>query len=620
MSFAVKNPEILLATSENIAAIRFKTEYLMVLYMKKVAVMVNREKCYPEKCQHECIKYDPLNRSGKEGFHIGPSGKAEIDEALAQEFHSICAKVCPFQAIHIVKLPDRLNEEPIHRYGQNQFELFRLPIPKKETVVGILGRNGIGKSTAFEILSGNLKPNLGKFDSPPSDKEILASFSSIPLREYFHELFSKKVRVAYKPQRVDLIPKVFKGTVQELIAKVDEKGIGRELMEELGLYSLKDRSVDKLSGGELQKLSIIATCVKKADFYFFDEPASFLDITSRIIAAKIIHRMKPSAVMVTEHDLATLDYISDEMQMIYGEPAAFGVISQSKAVKRGINEYLDGFLPDENVRFRSYSIIYQNPAFRGLSPQVLFEFPKITKKFDTFQLTINPGTVKKGEVLAVMGPNGLGKTTFLKIFAGEEKADTGELKKLNISYKPQYIQYFDGTVEEFLRGKAGSMFENGWYKANILEKLSLQPILKNEISFLSGGELQKVYIAACLSDQDADIFALDEPSAFIDVEDRLKVAEVIKEFTQKREVSAIVVDHDVQFIDYLGDSMLVFEGIPGKEGHVFGPCSKEDGMNRVLKMLEITYRLDKETKRPRINKPESQLDRTQKSSGKYYYN
>ncbi len=588
--------------------------------MKKVAVMINRDKCYPNKCQHECIKYDPLNRSGKEGFHIGPLGKAEIDESLAQEFHSICAKVCPFQAIHIVRLPDRLEEDPIHRYGQNQFELFRLPIPKKDTVVGILGRNGIGKSTAFEILSGNLIPNLGRFKNPPSEKEILSSFSSIQLREYFHELFNKKIKIAYKPQRVDLIPKVFKGTVQELIEKVDEKGIGNSLMQEFGIDNLKDRPVDKLSGGELQKLSIIATCVKKADFYFFDEPASFLDITSRITAAKIIHRMKPSSVMVAEHDLATLDYISDEIQMIYGEPAAFGVISQSKAVKRGINEYLDGYLPDENVRFRDYSIVYQKPSFRGITPQTLFEFQKITKKFDAFQLTINPGQVKKGEVLAIMGPNGLGKTTFLKILAGEEKPDSGELKKLNISYKPQHIQYFDGTVEEFLREKAGSMFENGWYKSHILEKLSIQPILKNEISFLSGGELQKVYIASCLSDHDADIFALDEPSAFIDVEDRLKVAEVIKEFTQRQGVAAIVVDHDVQFIDYLGDSMLVFEGIPGKEGHVFGPCSKEEGMNRVLKMLEITYRLDKETKRPRINKPESQLDRTQKDSGKYYYN
>ena len=75
----------------------------------------------------------------------------------------------------------------------------------------------------------------------------------------------------------------------------------------------------------------------------------------------------------------------------------------------------------------------------------------------------------------------------------------------------------------------------------------------------------------------------------------------------------------MQFIDYIGDSMLVFEGLPGREGKVFGPVMKRDGMNRVLKMLDITYRQDKETKRPRINKPDSQLDQQQREKGNYYY-
>jgi len=583
--------------------------------MRKVAVVVDREKCFPSKCSHECIKYDPLNRSGKEGFHIGPSGKAELDEALAQEFHAICSKVCPFQAIHLVKLPERLNEEPLHRYGRNQFELFRLPIPKKGVIVGILGRNGIGKSTAFEILSGKLRPNLGKFDHPPSDAEIIQSFASLPLREYFTNLFAGKIKVSYKPQRVDLLPKFFSGKAGELLAKVDEKGQAKELLQELGASHLWDRELTKLSGGELQKVAIVAAMVKIADFYFFDEPASFLDITSRMAAARVIQKLKGVSVLVAEHDLATLDYLSDELQMVYGEPSAFGVFSQSKAVKRGINEYLDGFLPDENVRFRNYAISFQKPAFRGLSPKVLFAYPEIKKQVGSFSLTVHPGAINKGQVLAVMGPNGLGKSTFLNVLAAKE----GHGNDIVVAHKPQYIQYVDGVVEDYLRAKAGDLFDTGWYKTNILEKLGLQRLLKNEVKHLSGGELQKMYIAGCLSES-ADVFALDEPSAFIDVEDRLKVAEVIKEFTQKKEVCAIVVDHDVQFVDYLGDAMLVFEGVPGSEGHVIGPCSKEEGMNRVLKMLEITYRLDKETLRPRINKIDSQLDKEQKLKGKYYYN
>ncbi len=587
--------------------------------MRKVAVVVDREKCAPHKCSHECIKYDPLNRSGKEGFKIGPHGKAEIDELLAQDFHSICAKVCPFQDIKLVKLPERLDEFPLHRYGQNQFELFRLPIPKKGIVVGILGRNGSGKSTAFEILSGKLKPNLGNFAKPPTDDSILDSFASIPLREYFSELFAKKLRISYKPQRVDSIPKFFSGPVRAVMKKVDETGQSKELLQELDAVHLLDKEVSKLSGGELQKVAIVAACVKHADFYFFDEPASFLDITARMQAARVIKSLKHAAVLVAEHDLATLDYISDEMQIVYGEPAAYGVFSQSKAVKRGINEYLDGYLPDENVRFRSYGIVFSKPVFRGLHQQTLFSFPELKKQFPGFHLTVHPGDIRKGEVLAVMGPNGLGKSTFLNMLAGVYTSDGGVVPKVKLSYKPQQIQQQDVLVEEYLRQKAGALFETGWYKASLLEKLSIDRLLKNSMKTLSGGELQKVYIAGCLS-EDAEVFALDEPSAFIDVEDRLKVAEVIKEFTQKKEVAAIVVDHDVQFIDYLADAMIVFKGIPGVDGHVVGPCTKEEGMNEVLKMLNITYRLDKETKRPRINKFDSQLDKEQKSANKFYYN
>ena len=159
---------------------------------------------------------------------------------------------------------------------------------------------------------------------------------------------------------------------------------------------------------------------------------------------------------------------------------------------------------------------------------------------------------------------------------------------------------------------------SGWYQQNILEKLNLKSILQNNLQNLSGGELQKVFVAGCLSG-DSDLIVLDEPSAFIDVEDRINIAEVIKEFTQKKEIACVVVDHDVQFIEYLGDKMLVFEGIPGKEGSVYGPCERAEGMNRVLKMLEITYRKDKDSNRARINKPNSQLDKEQKSKGNYYF-
>lgn len=589
--------------------------------MTRLAI-IDREKCINKGgCEFICGKVCPVNRTGAECIvESEVDNKPIIDETLCNGC-GICPKKCPAQCISIINLPEKLKIDPIHRYGENAFELFNLPIPKKGKVVGILGRNGIGKSTALNILAGVLKPNLGNFKEEPKDEIIIEKYSTVALGEYFKKLFSNNVAVSYKPQRIDLIPKQYKGTVLELLTKIDEKGIARELLKELSMDNLTERDISKLSGGELQKVAIIAAASRKADVYYFDEPASFLDVTTRIKVAKLIRSLsEDAAVLVVEHDLATLDYISDEIQIVYGEQGAYGIISQSKAVRRGINEYLDGFLPDDNIRFRDYSIkFFQTAAERHVSSEALLKFPELEKSFDTFTLKTKEGEVRKGEILAVMGANGLGKSTFLKMLSGQIKPDAGKVEKVEIAFKEQYPSPIEGTVKEVLMEAAKSKFTSGWYKQAILEKLGLRKLLDNKVKNLSGGELQKVHIALTLS-RDCKIYAFDEPSAFIDVEDRLIVAEVIKDFVIKNEVCAIVVDHDVQFIDYIGDSMLVFEGVPGKEGTVYGPVTKNEGMNKVLKMLDITYRQDRETKRPRINKPGSQLDQQQRSKGNFYYN
>ncbi|MFH1455439.1 MAG: ribosome biogenesis/translation initiation ATPase RLI [archaeon] len=571
-------------------------------------------------CNFICGNYCPVNRTGSDCVVVDDNKRPIIDEGLCTGC-GICPKRCPVDAIEIINLPEKLNEEPIHRYGKNAFELFRLPIPKFGKVVGILGRNGIGKTTALAILSGTLKPNLGNLQGA-TEEEIVSRYSKSFLGDYFKKLFANELYVSYKPQRIELLPKIYDGTVKELLNKIDEKGNSEELTKELGIFHLLDRKLSELSGGELQRLAIIATAVKKADIYYFDEPASFCDITTRIKVAKLIRKLvnENTAVMVVEHDLATLDYISDEIQIVYGIQNGYGVISQSKSVKRGINEYLDGFLPDDNVRFRNYSIKFEGYlARRTIGKEIIVRFPSFAKHFENFSMVGRSGEVHNAEIMAVMGANGLGKTTFLKILAGELKPDSGTVEEIKISYKPQYLDNtIQGTVKDLLMQVAEDRFNSGWYKSNIMDRLGLEKIQESQVSTLSGGELQKFYVALTLS-RKAKLYAFDEPSAFVDVEDRLKVAEVIKDFVIKNDACAIVVDHDVQFIDYVGDSMLVFEGKPGKEGHVIGPLSKPEGMNKVLHMLDITYRLDQENLRPRINKPGSQLDRTQRDKNKYYY-
>src|SRR3989344_5467537 len=588
---------------------------------RKVTAIISKDKCFPNKCSRECIKYCPINRSGGEGFRLSEiTGKAEIDEKLVLEAHKISAKMCPYEAIKIVNLPEE-KQQPFHQYGKNMFRLYTLPTPKGSTIIGIIGRNGIGKSTALSILSGNLKPNLGDYQEDIPENEILEKYSTTLLGKYLEKLFNEKIKISYKPQRIELLPKAYTGKVYELLKKIDERNLLNKLKQELNLEQLQNRNINELSGGELQKIAIAACLLKQADVYYFDEPMSFLDITTRIKVAGLIKELtKNSACLVIEHDLTALDYISDEIQIVYGEPSAYGVFSTSKSVRRGINEYLAGYIPDENLRFRDYAIKFsQSPKPQEKSPKIALTYPELEKTYPQFSLHTSQGSLHKGEVLGIVGANSLGKSTFLKLLAGIEQPDKGEVKKLKLAYKPQYLDSsINKTVLEFLKEKAGSSFNSGWYKQNILEKLGLQYILNNPISTLSGGELQKTHIAACLS-QDVELIAMDEPSAFIDVEDRLKTAEIIKEFIVKKEITGIIIDHDIQFIDYLADSMLVFEGIPGKKGYVHEPMDKQPGMNKLLSMLDITYRADKESGRRRINKPGSQLDQQQRQKGEYYY-
>ncbi|MBU0963384.1 MAG: ribosome biogenesis/translation initiation ATPase RLI [Nanoarchaeota archaeon] len=585
--------------------------------MNRIAI-IRKDKCNLKKCNFLCASICPINRAEKDCI-TEVNGKARIDEVLCTGC-GICTKRCPFSAISVLNLPEELKSDPIHRYGDNEFELFSLPIVKKNTVIGIIGRNGIGKSTALGILAGNLKPNLGDYKNPVSDEQIIQKYSTSWMGDYFSRLFNKKIKISYKPQRIELLSEIYSGKVIDLLKKNDDRKILDKLIRELDIENIKDRELKDLSGGELQRVAIIAAIIKKADVYYFDEPSSFLDITYRIKIAKVIREIieEESAVVVVEHDLATLDYISDEIQIVYGEPSCFGIFSQSKSVRRGINEYLEGKLDSENIRFRNYPIkFFDSSTGKTFSEEILFEIPSLEKKFDKFSLNVNALNLRKGEVLCIMGANGLGKTTFLNIVSGNIKSDTNEIDIKEVSYKKQSLEVIDKKVIDFLKEKAGSEFSSGWYKQNILEKLNIQSILMSNMKELSGGELQKVNIAANLSG-DTKLVLMDEPSAFIDVEDRLNVAEVIKEFVIKKEISAVVVDHDIQFIDHLADSMLVFEGTPGKKGIVNEVLPKKAGMNKILKMLDLTYRKDPINNRPRINKLGSQLDREQRKKGVYY--
>tara|TARA_B100000212_G_scaffold219970_1_gene166564 strand:+ start:1543 stop:3312 length:1770 start_codon:yes stop_codon:yes gene_type:complete len=584
----------------------------------RIAVLIE------EKCKPKSDAYDYLKKwagsCGAECIQMNGDKFKILETACPPCF--VRAKHCPDGAVVVVNLPAELKTDMIHRYSLNGFRLFRLPTPSKESVVGILGPNGMGKSTAFNILNGSIIPNLGDFEADELWwDDVIQSLPRGELRDFLVDVSESNVSVALKPQYVDHIPKAVKGMVGQLLSSVDERGIYEEMVSKLGIDHLLERNLDQLSGGELQRVAICATLLKKADVYFFDEPSSYLDIHERMRIVNIIQELSQTArVIVIEHDLAVLDVLADLVHIVYGKKGAFGIFTPARSTRQAINAYLDGFLAEQNVRIRDKPIKFQthNDRSNELGNPVV-EWGGLEKKLGNFNLKTGDGKVHKSEVVGVVGPNGTGKSTMIKILAGEHEYDGGWVTAdASISYKPQHIDTdMDCDVQTWLNAEVGPKWRSGEYSVNVIKALGVDEMLTKQVCNLSGGEAQAVAISICLG-READLYLLDEPSAHLDANARMQAAKAIRRTMEANEKAAFVIDHDVYFIDIVSDSLLVFEGSGGKHGMAEGPFRLREGMNRFLGGVDVTFRRDHDSKRPRINKISSRKDREQRAKGDFY--
>lgn len=577
------------------------------------------------------INYDPLNRSGHEGFHLTEDGELHIDDAMVIKEHKLIQKKIPNDAIEIVPLP-AARGQLVHQYGENGFRLHRLPIPETGSVVGLLGRNGIGKSTALRVLAGQLAPNLGRTEAELSWDERIAPFRGTMLQTHFERLHGGEITTAYKPQRVDELPAQTGRSVRELLADTDSGDAGRgegeseseneTIRERLGVSALLDRAVADLSGGERQRVAIARTLLTDAELYLFDEPSSFLDANQRLAAARAIRERiqeTDAAAVVVEHDLAALDLVSDAIHVVYGEPSSFGVFSQRLSPRDGINQFLNGRLRTDNVKLRGSAIEFHPPAERTNDRgDRVFAYPELTHSFDAFSLSVAPGAIHERDAIGVVGENALGKTTFAKLLAGAIEPDTGVIDDgITVSYKPQYLGAdTDRTVRDRLAATADIYARS--FQTRIRDQFALEELYDQRLNELSGGELQRVAVGLCLA-RDADLYLLDEPSAFLDVERRASLAAGLRRVATRADQPLLVIDHDIVFLDRIANRLLVFTGESGVRGRANTTEPMQAGMRRFLSELGITFRRDEQTGRPRVNDPGSQLDRTQKAADEYYY-
>ncbi|KAL9127064.1 MAG: hypothetical protein Q9217_003993 [Psora testacea] len=525
--------------------------------LTRIAI-VNNDK----KCRQECKKSCPVVRTGKLCIEVTPESKiAFISERLCIGC-GICPKKCPFGAINIINLPTNLETQITHRYSANSFKLHRLPMPRPGHVLGLVGTNGIGKSTALKILSGKLKPNqnLGRYDDPPDWEEILKYYRGSELQNYFTKVLEDDLKAVVKPQYVDQLPKAVRGpdrTVQGLLKGRLQKENYEEILEVLELKHILERDIDKLSGGELQRFAVATVCVQQADVYMFDEPSSYLDVKQRL-----------------------------------------------------------------NLRFREESLTFRiaeaGDDFSDDKASFGYSYPKMEKTLGGFHLTVEAGEFTDSEIIVMMGENGTGKTTFCRMLAGAEKPDgTGKVPSMNISMKPQKITpKFTGTVRQLFFKKIKASFLNPQFQTDVYKPLKLDDFVDQEVQNLSGGELQRVAIVLALGIP-ADIYLIDEPSAYLDSEQRIVVARVIKRFIMHAKKTAFIVEHDFLMATYLSDRVIVFDGKPSINARANKPESLLTGCNKFLKNLDVTFRRDPGNFRPRINKHDSQLDQEQKLSGNY---
>ena len=603
--------------------------------LPRVAI-INNEKCKPTKCNKECTKRCPPQLMGKVCIDI--ENVATIAESICIGCGA-CVKMCPFDAIQIVTLSAELPPHIIHKFGENKFRLYKLPMLQKGKVFGLLGPNGIGKSTIVQILSGDILPNIGNIDETPHKKNIMKHFSGHEISNYFTSLYNNGLRVVVKPQNIisivnELISLNLNPTVQEYIELKVTDGLNEEILSQLDISpELLNSKYILASGGEQQKICCAITLMQDADVYIFDEPTNYLDIKQRLkLADKIKGLSTPDKyIIVIEHDITILDYIAEQICIIYGETGAYGVVMQPYATNTAINTYIDGTIPgpktEVKLRFRSnkfsfgkkLEIGYETDITTGLTS---FTYPELHVEFERFKLDAEAGTFpSKSSVTIIVGENGTGKTTFLKRL----------LKKLEfkISYKPQYpnLSKVKGnpSVRDFLYNHIGKAMSDPMFVSDVIVPLNMKNVYDKKLDELSGGELQKVAITYCLG-TDAQIYILDEPSAALDVEQRFNIVKVLKRFIVHNNKIGFIVEHDITMCISLANEtnsqVIVFSKVSTENNikHCIAspPLGISEGMNRFLEILGVTFRKSNRDERPRINLKGSSKDNEQKASGKYY--
>lgn len=591
--------------------------------------IIDGDKCRPKKCARECKISCPVNQIGKICIEIEEIAK--INESMCISC-GLCVRKCPFGAIKMVNLPSQLQNNLVYSYGENMFRLYKLPSPKQGKIIGLIGSNGIGKSTIMNILSSTIIPNFDADGKELTKENVLKKIRGSELQKYLKLLYDDKLIVNTKPQDImTLVNKIKNKSIKvvDILTKFSSSSNYDKVITQLDLDKLFDNQILKLSGGQLQTLVCAVNLLKPGNVYIFDEPTNYLDIEYRIKVANLIKDLCKSDtyIFVVDHDLSILDFVTDYVHIMFGEPGAYGVVSTLYSTLEGINIYFEGYIPADNIRFRAepYKLnetqqIIEDQGYSSKYGNIEYDDAEI--QYDHFNLKINKNVISDAtNMIIILGKNGTGKTTYLKHL----KDTLG----YNISYKSQInsMNYSNAkiTVKDLLYDKIRDAMLSVIFVSDVINLLGINQIFDKKVKKLSGGESQRLSIVLCLGTP-ADIYLIDEPSASLDIEQRFNVTKVIKRFMLHNRKIGFIIEHDILIAISLAkeqsSKVLVFEEIKCVDGTRYCETSPmldfNIGINKFLKSINATFRTDKTNKRPKLNKFDSVIDREQKQAGAYY--
>jgi ATP-binding cassette subfamily F protein uup len=476
--------------------------------------------------------------------------------------------------------------------------------------VGLIGRNGTGKSSMLKILAGLEKPDDGSLQVQTGLR--IAYVPQEPVLDLHSTVFeAASIGLADARSARDLYLSGADGldldALQNRIEALDAWNWEQRVEETLHRLHLEgDVKVGSLSGGNKKRVALAQALVSRPDVLLLDEPTNHLDLDSITWLEDLLLEYKGSVVTIS-HDRAFLDRVATRMieldrgrLLSYpGNFAQYQLLKEEQLAQEAvISARADKLLAQEEVwirkgvearRTRAQGRITRLEALRAQRAQrrdalgsvklevasgassgkIVAELEKVTKSFPTSDggtrtvIRDFSATILRGDKIGLIGPNGAGKTTLLKIILGELAADSGAVRqgsKLSVAYFDQMRDQLDldATLEDFI-SPGSEWIEIGSKRTHVKSYLSdflFSPARANApVRTLSGGERNRLLLARLFA-RPANVLVLDEPTNDLDID----TLELLEDLLQQYDGTVFLVSHDRRFLDNVVTSTLVFEG------------------------------------------------------------